>query len=45
MITKKLIKKHIYYKIEQVLKKHRIEDNKINSIRDELFNELKVLIE
>jgi len=44
MISKRLIKNHIYYKIEQVLKKHRIEDNKIQSIRDELFNELKILI-
>lgn len=45
MISKRLIKNHIYYKIEQVLIKHNIPKEKINSIRDDIFNELREIID
>lgn len=44
MISQRMIKNHIYYKIEQILKKYNIEDYKLNKIRDEIYNELKEII-
>lgn len=44
MTTERLFKNFIYFKIGEILKKYRVDKDKITKIQDEIFEEIRAIM-